>query len=939
MPASRPGMRTSFSGEKVTTMSTSFEPTVSKDVFVGRDDELTLFDRILEAEIPQWIIQIPGQGGLGKTRLLQEMADKVKDKDNVLVTTARLDMYNAINRTDHGLLDNIVGQLGRERFPRYGEVRGEYEGVLSREGDPVAQQEAGARMMRAFLDDYADLLRQEMRIVLLFDTCERIQGKEPWVLFTLLPQIARIERQIQEEREGDPEAEDHFFTTAVFAGRTDLRFPAKLSRSVKKVDLQAFDEEEVRDFYAQGELSADVTSPEVLGQLRELTGGRPLYVALVFDWLKNRVGTVNELLEMDASLGEKLVTWVLRLRGLDTQAILYAAVAWRRMETSLLARLLRVDEGQAADLIAKLGRFSFVKFRPPHGDFPGDIALQDEFRDLLLRHVWPHEGHLTQQALLPEIIAWYEEQIDNPKVLKGDEPTHNDNERALVVEWLYYQTTRDLDIGFALSEPIFRQASHQGHVSFCELINQEMWQFDEQHQLKPDQREELNFRDALVAFRRERYTQAKELWLSLARNPGTGDKCRATSLMQLVELVAPSDPDQAIEYAERAEALYLNLMDEAQDEEFKALDVELGQLYNNWGYACRVQGHLDQAHVFYGQALSRATGRPKNQARTLNNIGYIYYLKGELGEARAYVRRALQIRSELNHAYELGLGHNTMGIILDGSGRIDEAAEHFHKALASFKSAESERGQAMVYIRLGQMSRVVNDFDRAIEYLQNAVEVFREKNDADNLILALNELGCAYRERGGAPHDFRDAEEHLERSFKLSRRFGKAFEQADNLEDLSILYYGWAVHERMGGDLAQAAEYETRAETKALEAQALAEDEGYVYLKGKTSETFGELALNRQDYDTAFDHFLEACRLMGQSRADDRRAPVLLQRRYDTMVDRLQQRLLELPDTELTKAQVARLLARFEALDAGEQASLHEIKTVLDTANRIVSAF
>ena len=63
-------------------------------------------------------------------------------------------------------------------------------------------------------------------------------------------------------------------------------------------------------------------------------------------------------------------------------------------------------------------------------------------------------------------------------------------------------------------------------------------------------------------------------------------------------------------------------------------------------------------------------------------MGYVYFLQGDLVQARTYVGQALQMRLELQIPYELGLGYNTMGFIQEQNGRIDPAADLYRKALS-----------------------------------------------------------------------------------------------------------------------------------------------------------------------------------------------------------------------------------------------------------------
>jgi hypothetical protein len=57
-------------------MSRPFQPTESKSLFVGRERELKQITGILDSGKPaRWLIQIHGDGGIGKTRLLESLRD------------------------------------------------------------------------------------------------------------------------------------------------------------------------------------------------------------------------------------------------------------------------------------------------------------------------------------------------------------------------------------------------------------------------------------------------------------------------------------------------------------------------------------------------------------------------------------------------------------------------------------------------------------------------------------------------------------------------------------------------------------------------------------------------------------------------------------------------------------------------------------------------
>jgi tetratricopeptide (TPR) repeat protein len=709
-----------------------------------------------------------------------------------------------------------------------------------------------------------------------------------------------------------------------------LAFSQELEASLLVLQLSALSQDDVQDFFKQAGWFPRKINKKQLTELNNRCGGRPLYVALSYDWLVNQMGLIEDLIDTSEPFSEKLVDWVLRLRNSHGDVILAAALAWRRMEAGLLAQLLQTSEAAAMQLFEELSRYSFVKYRPadPALSFAGSFQLHDEMRDLVNRHLWPAEGRWTRQAKLHDIVAWYEKRIGNKLLIDGEELPQTDEMRALLAEYLYYQLSRDVVAGSKIGEALFKQASYYLDISFCELLNYEISRFE--HLLPDDRLDQLRFQQALVAFRRDDYSWAGELWHSLARRFDCDKKLQATSHTLLVELEAYTcRHEEALEHANAAENLYKQLLlpPESRPGFYELVRKELGQLYNNWGYVYRTKSEWDMALKFYQQSLD-TNSSPKNVARTLNNMGYVYFQKNDIEQALTYVGRALQIRRQLGIPYELGLGHNTLGMIMENQGRFDEAADLYRKARHYFEASHSDRGLALVYINLGRLTRITNDFEKSLDYLTLASTVLEEKNDVTYLIVALNEIGCAYRQRG-APEDRHRAEEFLKRSLALSREIGDRRAEADNIEDLSILYYQWGKALVQTNDVQEADRYFEKVREATWQVSQIAEAENLPFFRAKAERTFGDVDFEKQDYEKAFEHLFKACELLASAERERKEFPVQYQRRLAENADRLQERLHALRDPEETCHFATMLLNELKKLPEDIQKALSLVETKL----------
>jgi tetratricopeptide (TPR) repeat protein len=313
-------------------------------------------------------------------------------------------------------------------------------------------------------------------------------------------------------------------------------------------------------------------------------------------------------------------------------------------------------------------------------------------------------------------------------------------------------------------------------------------------------------------------------------------------------------------------------------------------------------------------------------------MGYVHFLLGNTIQARSYVGRALSIRIKLNIPFELGLGCNTMGMLMEDYGHIQDAVDLYHRAYNAFEAINSRRGRAMALLNLGRIERIANDYEKAFEHLEKARNVFERWADKENLLKAYNELGCTYRQRR-EPGELNKAVEYLNKSLELSIELGKFFDQADTMEDISVAYYLLAQEVGTGSKLYP--EYAEKARDYAQQVIQLIgrSGSGYQsgYLIGKTKRTLGDLAYWDGDYKEAFDNYFEGCRKIAGAWKQGKEASVFMQRQYEGMLDRMQERLHGLNDTEQILKYVKHLVDKLNKLSPEEKTVMKKMKKYLNT--------
>ncbi|MEX2549485.1 MAG: adenylate/guanylate cyclase domain-containing protein [Nitriliruptoraceae bacterium] len=139
----------------------------------------------------------------------------------------------------------------------------------------------------------------------------------------------------------------------------------------------------------------------------------------------------------------------------------------------------------------------------------------------------------------------------------------------------------------------------------------------------------------------------------------------------------------------------------------------------DWAYVD--QGRPDLA-VYSPRAIElyEELGDLPNQASVLNNLGGIAYWAGNWTEALAYYQRANELNEQVGDVIRASLGRNNIAEILADQGRWDEADELFREVERALRAANF--GVAIAYVRanLGRTAARAGRFDEAAELLEEA---------------------------------------------------------------------------------------------------------------------------------------------------------------------------------------------------------------------------
>ncbi len=836
----------------------SSEPMIGRELLAPRTATLVgrqVFVRAIQAAIeadatgPN-VLCFVGPGGIGKTRLLEEV-DTIHGEHERAGTPFRLppiiDLYHGDHHSPDGLRQAIVAGLDpdEQHFHKYRQQRVEFEekrrqGVAGHELEMLREKLDGL-----FRQEYAELANGP-RVVLRFDTLEVIEHESD-----IVQELCQVE---------DPQTQVRawllaqlcFFpnTTTLLAGRHEAHlqeFESELTRAGVGFGVETLDvltERETYDYLdcmrKQRPELADTFTESVCRRIYKMSGGRPIYLALLTGLLLrgtalNVVFPVDATMPLDAeAVGMRLVE---SLRALPDRLgdLFYLLIFARKgLDANLLHSPIGMSWSQEDIRVSLEGArdFAIVKARKTEQFF-----LHDEVYDLFDRHFlrWPARGAYQ------ELVDYYAAQL----AAAADPQDVEETKLAL----LYYMLQVAPKDGYQRYLAWDEDAIAAHDINFDMRLRDEVLRFLDRYAestsefYEPWMAEQIDQgkmgRDFAVqwvrrSIARGRYDQASKVAQDVRRSDhpsfdwATVDdpiyKAGLLTAWAEAGLYTGVPENEVRQRLKEAIAYLLPLENSVAGEDRTRAYRILGRAYNNSGYLYRTRGQYHRAIQEYRHALGyfEKAAIEDERADTLNNLAYLLALVGLREEATLKIKLALGIRHHLGLKYPLALSHNTLGLIYTLGGRPDLGETACREALRLCQEIQDNRGIGLAYIALGQALRRRGEqwkdvydplpperareyYEQAANFLSQARGTFTPSTSASAVDEPLrrweanNELGSLYTDWGWLDQQAHEntsaALEHYDRSIafqdealEIAQHRAFALHQADSFEDLAQVY-------------------------------------------------------------------------------------------------------------------------------------------------------
>jgi tetratricopeptide (TPR) repeat protein len=732
---------------------------------VGREEELKRLRQCLHARGDRHFIYYWANGGLGKTRLLEELLRMVADAGPGFYSTDTIDLYHTDTHSTSDVERAIVEGLDPERkyFARYRRERARYELLRERGTDPGVLEQRREELGQVFVKECRDMALDARKLVICFDTVELLQYEsstveemagldtadtriKPW----LLDKLAQLGNVL-----------------VVFAGRPKLPSPgeqtdphawlvADLKRAFGQdltvVEMQSFTLAETQAFIKALTGESEVIPAQYLSVVHCLTSGRPIFLHLVVDLIQTlspEPRTVLEMFDQYADLvnvpedDERLAEARDRierqiLRGVFIDAAGFEgclgdiALMPKGIDPEILHQTLGMPRDEAQQLMARLEPLSFTKrFKALPGAerlHSERVFFHDEMYQLLRKPGVMPNLRLSERKIAHALMMNYYD----PRImqLERDIKEHPPEERIPLrerlqkfqVERFYYLLAHDPRLGYEEYKRLSDQANRRRWVGYGMRLLDEFLRFYN----VPERRKRF---EAVGISHDQVVRESVQMWVE--RFHWWGQREREIQFVRRV-LDQPEAffirPQENLAILGNICALWARaravlygyepgVVKEAQEmlRHFPVLadcTSEQAQararLSTSIGYQFRLGGLLAAAAAQYVDAKAafrKLKGDPDELAMLLNNLAHVYALQGRMALARPLAHEALRIDEEMENEYSTGLTLSTLAGIARMRGNHPQAVAYGEEALALFRELEDAHGVVLSYLSISQAMR------------------------------------------------------------------------------------------------------------------------------------------------------------------------------------------------------------------------------------------
>lgn len=780
-------------------------------LFIGRNDELAQIEKSVREWGTRKVLFIYGSGGVGKTRLLEEVHKRyLSNKDlPLLIGKNIIDFDDHIFYIPENLAGRIAQVLDKSIFEPYLHELLNWRKMERAKVSPESLNQQRERARQAFVDSF-NQLEAKQRIVLFLDTTDTLAGTRAWSYITDL--ICQSKNSL-----------------FILAGRNAKALweslHSRLGQDTELIELQPLKAEEGKAYLAQKQRQLHIPlEPNLMKKLLLLGQGLPILIDLAVEWLSRDI-PMKWLIESNVQELEALSPDLMKQRQKDFEAQLVSHITQIRtpmdrvilaiahiypLNVGMLVELLHISEDEAKGLFEEAQTYVFVKPLPD-----GKISLHDEMRRMVNEHVWPEvdpDGsrqrrystlvieHLAReiQALVKRIDQLKErEKVEHHEVNAQTELdifiTHETLERelwALKEKQLHHILFVDIDRGIKTFAEMFDEVTSASRFSQQEALLVQVQQYADL--FSPEQVYEVDSRRVKHLLDRAEYLPAKDLATEIL---GRGI---ILPEQQIDMLLQRGNVEIRLGHLEQGISDFEHAIRVSQIYNFQSL---LMRGLNERGWAYRNKGLFDLALADYLEAyqISLQLDDLQQAASIKTNMSYVKNLLGDQQGALGDCQEALRLWEKLKIDRGKGRAHSTLGELYRRDNQLAEAMSHYTQALDIFIRendvewiskvrsqraiaflAEKKLDEAEGDLHWALANAPLNEHPRILHYI---AEVYWVKGDLKNARKSYEESREIAQQIGDTAYDYRSYSDLIDLVWEFSEynRWQELYEEYQKL--------------------------------------------------------------------------------------------------------------------------------------------------------------
>ncbi len=249
------------------------------------------------------------------------------------------------------------------------------------------------------------------------------------------------------------------------------------------------------------------------------------------------------------------------------------------------------------------------------------------------------------------------------------------------------------------------------------------------------------------------------------------DSTKVNTLIELGNAYLSTDVNEALMYGEEAKVLAEKL------NYVKGKGFALKLI----GQALSKQSNFLEAIDQFNASLQafESINNKDGVSNILNNLGSVYFNIGDDTKSIEYHLQSLKVAEEINNKFRIATNLNNIGgVYSNKESTIDKALDYYLKALPIFEELDYSEGVGVASMNIGETYFKKGMYDSALTFFYTSVRIYDGTIDAT---FPLSYLGEIYAEQ----NDFDKAFQYHNQAIEIADRAGAKLELAQSLNSMA----------------------------------------------------------------------------------------------------------------------------------------------------------